>query len=69
MNYYLIIQETTKLSTIAKYIENMPMGELINVEYYLGDHIYSTQLDSSKPTIDLNIQVLEWMLKCQVESN
>ena len=64
----VIINEKTKLSEIAKVIEMLPLGEKLECIYRFDEHVFTRKFDTSLPILDINIDVLIWMTKCQLES-
>ena len=64
----MIITEKTKLSEIAKVIEELPLGEFREFEYHLDDHIFTGRFNTNLPIIELNQAILKWIDKCQQEA-
>lgn len=68
MKTFMIISEKTKLSKIAEVVEKLPLGEEIEFSYRFDEHVFTRKFDTSLPILDINIDVLIWMTKCQLES-
>lgn len=65
---YFVIDEQTKLSEIAKFVETLPFGEKYNIKYRPDtDHVFTISIDSSKPIVEILKRIINWMDNCQNE--
>ena len=60
------ISDETKLSQIAKFIENLSMGTIVSFSYQIADINYTKRINSSKPILEINKEILLWMENCQL---
>lgn len=61
----LTITENTKLSEIAALIETLPLGDRVKFTYHFGGQVFRKVVNSNRPIIEINVEVLKWMAACQ----